>query len=36
MDYRRVSITGTFDHDNEVLLTPRTLLREAFDGNAGE
>lgn len=36
LDFRRVTILGEFDHDMEVLLGPRTLLREAFDGNAGD
>lgn len=36
LDYRRVEVTGEFEHDRELLLGPRTLLREAFDGNAGD
>lgn len=36
LDYRRVTVHGHFDHDDEILVGPRTLLREAFDGNAGE
>eukprot|EP00041_Stephanoeca_diplocostata_P015457 m.295434 g.295434 ORF g.295434 m.295434 type:complete len:314 (-) comp20039_c0_seq3:2289-3230(-) len=36
LDYRRVTVRGHFDHDNEIIVGPRTLLREAFDGNAGE
>ena len=33
---QRVHVEGTFDHASENLLGPRTLLREAFDGNAGD
>jgi len=36
LDYQRVHVEGTFDHASENLLGPRTLLREAFDGNAGD
>ena len=35
MEYRRIKATGQFDHAGEVLLGPRTLLRDAFDGNVG-
>lgn len=35
-DYRRVTVVGRYEHESELLLTPRTRLREAFDGNAGE
>lgn len=36
LQYRKVSVEGEFDHELEIQLGPRTLLREAFDGNAGE
>lgn len=36
LDYRKVSVTGEYDHDAEITLGPRTMLREAFDGNAGD
>eukprot|EP00040_Diaphanoeca_grandis_P024964 m.137922 g.137922 ORF g.137922 m.137922 type:complete len:296 (-) comp29959_c0_seq1:94-981(-) len=36
LDYRKVSVSGEFEHEKEILLGPRTLLREAFDGNAGD
>lgn len=29
-------MVGRYEHESELLLTPRTRLREAFDGNAGE
>eukprot|EP00039_Didymoeca_costata_P007982 m.106770 g.106770 ORF g.106770 m.106770 type:complete len:288 (-) comp13901_c0_seq3:258-1121(-) len=36
LSYQRVFVTGVFEHENEVLLTPRTKMREAFDGNASD
>eukprot|EP00055_Hartaetosiga_balthica_P003436 m.7762 g.7762 ORF g.7762 m.7762 type:complete len:275 (+) comp2909_c0_seq1:166-990(+) len=36
MEYERVEIEGEFIHDQEMIATPRTILREAFDGNMGE
>ena len=33
MDYRRVTVVGKYEHESELLLTPRTRLREVGVAN---